>query len=821
MSPWNQFARRRNCHQNQSQFLNVEACEQRMLLSGNPMIDIASIDGSGNNLEDPSLGSVGEQLLRLTTAEYGDGISTLAGEDRPSAREISNAVVSQSESITNDRHLTDYIWIWGQFIDHDIDLTEGGSLGEEANIDVPIGDPFFDPYGTGTQSIGLTRSHYDESTGTGVDNPRQQVNDITAFLDGSVIYGSDEERAAELRTFSDGKLKTSAGDLLPFNENGLPNAGGTSSSLFLAGDVRANENIALTSMHTIWVREHNRIAEELGQKHPDWNDEEIYQQARSLVRAELQAITYNEFLPALLGQGAIGAYAGYDAGVNPGIANVFSTAAYRLGHSLLSPELLRLNSDGSVADEGNIALQNAFFRPDQLQATGVDSLLQGAAAQLAQELDNYVIDDVRNFLFGPPGAGGFDLASLNIQRGRDHGLADYNQTRVDFGLSAVSSFEEISSNPDVVAALMSVYDSVDEIDVWVGMLAEDHVAGSSVGELMQVVLVDQFTRLRDGDRFWYQNILGGQALKQVEQTTLADVIERNSDVENLQANVFYEASVLYFKVPDNGRHYSLHVRVDRGNVEIMDRFSRQVLASQSAETVEQVIIVGRDGQRDRIIIDESVNQKQVSDGVVAWGGHGVGDSLTVEGTRRNDRIEIHSDEVDVNGQRLKYAGFEQVNVMGGSGNDRISAGGRYLNVTLNIYGGHGNDKITGSSGNDRLFGEAGNDRIEGLAGNDLIVGGSGNDYLLGGEGRDRIIGGPGRDSIEQEDRKAAKKKSANGNPGRFGSVMSSNNDVKNHNDRQKDEEKGRTSSLMKSSSKTLDQFEQLGAAVLKNLFQHS
>lgn len=820
MSPWNQSARCQRRRNTIARNNTIESCEQRVLLSGSPMIEIANIDGTGNNLINPELGSVGEQLLRLTTPEYSDGISSLAGGERASAREVSNAVVSQTESITNDRHLTDYIWIWGQFIDHDIDLTDGGELGEQANIAVPTGDPYFDPDGSGTELIELTRSQFDETTGTDSGNPRQQTNSITAFLDGSVIYGSDEERAAELRTFSDGKLKTSDGDLLPFNEAGLPNAGGTSASLFLAGDVRANENLALTSMQTIWVREHNRIADELAQQHPDWNDEEIYQQARSIVRAELQAITYNEFLPALLGQGAIDDYSGYDASVNPGIANVFSTAAYRLGHSLLSPELLRLNSDGSVADEGNIALQNAFFRPDQLVATGIDSLLQGAGAQLAQELDNFVIDDVRNFLFGPPGSGGFDLASLNIQRGRDHGLADYNQTRVDFGLSAVTSFEEISSNPDVVAALMSVYDSVDEIDVWVGMLAEDHVSGSSVGELMQVVLVDQFTRLRDGDRFWYQNLLGGQALKRVEQTTLADVIERNSNVENLQSNVFYDPSVLYFKVPDNGQQYSLHVRVDRGDVEIMDRFSRRVLASQSAETVEQIIIVGRDGQQDRIFIDNSVNQKQVADGVVAWGGHGVGDSLSVSGTKRNDRIEIQSDQVEVNGQSLKYAGFEKLNVLGSKGNDRISAGGRELNVTLNIYGGHGNDHIVGSAGNDQLFGQKGNDRIFGLAGNDRIDGGSGNDFLSGGEGHDRIKGGPGNDRIQQDDRKPAKKNHPNPNIDRVGSVVPSNNNVMN-NDTKNKEKKSQTTSSQQPSSQMLERFEKLGAAMLKNLFQHT
>ncbi|WP_231734116.1 peroxidase family protein [Calycomorphotria hydatis] len=497
-----------------------------------------AIDGTGNNVDNPDWGSVDVELLRYTTAEYGDGVYTPAGEDRPSAREVSNTIAAQTDSVVNDRGLTDYIWIWGQFIDHDIDLTEGAEPHEEFNIEVPQGDPYFDPYNTGTVEIGLNRSIYVDGSESS-DGQRQQINQITAFLDGSVVYGSDDARAAELRTFEDGKLKTSDGDLLPFNVNGFANAGGDSASLFLAGDVRANENAALTSMHTIWVREHNRIAEEIKSENPQLSDEEIYQAARAKVTAELQAITYNEFLPALLGEHAISRYRGYDSTVNPGIANVFSTAAYRLGHSLLSPTLQRVDADGNTIDDGNLELRNAFFNPNAIIGEGIDSLLRGAATQEAQELDNMIIDDVRNFLFGPPGSGGFDLASLNIQRGRDHGLADYNQARIDYGLAPVTSFDQISSDPDVVAKLEQLYDSVDEIDVWVGGLAEDHVPGSSVGELFHTIIVDQFERLRDGDRFWYQNIYNGHELKEIEQTTLADVIERNTDITALQDNVFF------------------------------------------------------------------------------------------------------------------------------------------------------------------------------------------------------------------------------------------------------------------------------------------
>ena len=505
--------------------------------TGNRHDEFRSFDGSGNNLRNEEWGNSDTALLRATTPEYDDGVSEPAGADRPSAREISNAVAAQSESSENERGLSDLTWLWGQFIDHDIDLTESGD--ESFDIQVPTGDPWFDPFGTGEVTIGLSRSQFVDDTGTDLSNPRQQVNDITAYLDGSVVYGSDQDRADALREFSGGRLLTSEGGLLPFNSDGLDNAGGPDASLFLAGDVRANENAALSSMHTLWVREHNRIADRMASENPGLSDEQIYQRAREIVVGELQAITYNEFLPALLGRSAIPRYDGYDPAANVGINNVFSTAAYRFGHSMLSSELLRLNPDGSAFDGGNLPLQEAFFSPNEVTEHGIEPLLMGAANQVAQEIDNQIVDDVRNFLFGPPGAGGLDLASLNIQRGRDHGLADYNQTRIDMGLEPAESFADITSNVALQQELESLYGSVDNIDVWVGGLAEDHLLGSSVGELIHTILVDQFTRIRDGDFYWYQNNFSGQQLRRIDSTTLADVIERNTTIDELQPNVFF------------------------------------------------------------------------------------------------------------------------------------------------------------------------------------------------------------------------------------------------------------------------------------------
>jgi peroxidase len=519
----------------------LELLEDRAMMAA----DLRSIDGTGNNLSNPTWGSAGADLLRLAPAEYTDGISTPAGANRPSARIVSDLLASQEDDLLNDRDLSAFVYVWGQFLDHDLDQTVNGTPADVFSVTVPAGDPFFDPTGTGTQTIYLARSAFDSATGTSTSNPRQQVNSLTAFLDGSQVYGSDSQRAAALRTFVGGRLKTSAGDLLPFNTMGLANdnpLGAPAQSLFVAGDVRANENIELTAMHTLFVREHNRWADKLAAAHPGWTDEQIYQQARRLVIAEMQAITYNEFLPALLGH-ALPAYRGYNPQVNPGIANEFSTAAFRLGHSLLGADVEFLDNQGEETRD-ELSLRDAFFNPSVLTETGIDPILKYLASDRAQELDTHVVDDVRNFLFGQPGQGGLDLVSLNLQRGRDHGLADYNATRVAYGLKPVTSFAEITNNAEVQAALREAYGDVNNIDLWVGALAEDHIKGGSVGPLIDRILTDQFTRLRDGDRFWYQRDLTLAEQRLVRGTSLADIVAMNSTTTNLQDNVFvFEASV--------------------------------------------------------------------------------------------------------------------------------------------------------------------------------------------------------------------------------------------------------------------------------------
>ena len=233
----------------------------------------------------------------------------------------------------------------------------------------------------------------------------------------------------------------------------------------------------------------------------------------------MQSITYNEFLPLLLGRYDLKPYKGYEPGVDAGIGNIFSTAAYRFGHSALGSQLLRLDAEGNEIPEGHVPLKEAFFSPDKILEAGIEPILRGLASQICQEVDPLVVDDVRNFLFGDPGDGGFDLPALNIQRGRDHGLPGYNDAREAFGLERVTSFAEISQDAEVQDRLAAAYDDIDEIDVWVGGLAEDPWHKAQV--------------------FWYERSLSRKELRRIEATRLSDVIRRNTDIgDEISDDVF-------------------------------------------------------------------------------------------------------------------------------------------------------------------------------------------------------------------------------------------------------------------------------------------
>jgi peroxidase len=523
-----------------------------------------SIDGTGNNIANPTWGAANTPILRLWPAAYENGYSTPTGfSTLPSARAVSIQACQEGFPNLPERPLAHTVMQWGQFITHDLGFKNTQEPADAFPVPVPAWDTFFDPQGTGTKTLPFFRSKFQNGTGSGPGNPRQQMSFVSSFIDANTVYGSNPSRAAALRTFTNGKLLTQShptGDLLPFNTvlepmDGSPFGSSNLADLMLVGDNRANTQVLLLAVHTIWVREHNRLCDVLKAANPTWNDEKLYQEARKRVAALCQVITFNEYLPAILGEGSIPAYTGYKPTVNPTVSNEFSHAAFRFAHSQTTVLMQRLGEDGVPIPEGNLRMRDQFFLPNLLLTDGgIEPLLRGMAFQPAQEVDLFTQGDLRNFLYGDPNSKGHDLAAFDIQRGRDHGLPLYTQARIYAGLSPITSFEQISANPDTIQRLQTAYTSVDQIDVWVGGLAEDHVPGSSLGPLFHKIILDDFVRVRDGDRFWYQNPgeFSAAEVAELGATTFTDVIKRNTTIQYMQPNNF-------FAWPDIDRDYQLTI----------------------------------------------------------------------------------------------------------------------------------------------------------------------------------------------------------------------------------------------------------------------
>lgn len=537
---------------NARSFEHISRNNEAALLNGNCSNSVfRTIDGTCNNTskdDRQEWGATDVALQRSLASAYAssDPKNDMAGENRVSAREVSNLIVAQSDDTPSALGLSAFVYSWGQFIDHDIDLTPEGHTEYEPVV-LPANEPLF------TSDIPFFRSEV--FAGTGTTTPRQQINLITAWVDASNVYGSEESRANWLRTFSQGKLKVSAGNLLPYNtvdgektsaiDPNAPSMAGDNGGLavvFVAGDVRAGEQPTLTALHILFLREHNRICEELLQNGYQ-DDEFIYQVARKRVGAYLQNITFRYFLPAL---GVyLSPYNGYRSTVKPDISNLFATAAYRLGHTMVTSEIWLRDNDCDDVGDGEVTLADAFFNPTLVETYDIDPILKGLSMQLQQEVDVKIVDELRNFLFPVPGSPvlfGLDLASLNIQRGRDHGLPDYNSIRKKYLGTPAFGFQDITNDQQIKNALSQAYQGdINDIDAWVGMLSERPIPGGSVGATLGAILKEQFQKLRDGDFFYFENdpFYSEPDKRQIRDVQLRDIIRRNTAINNLPEDVFF------------------------------------------------------------------------------------------------------------------------------------------------------------------------------------------------------------------------------------------------------------------------------------------
>lgn len=466
------------------------------------------VGGIANTVNPELNPTPGTPEFRIAPANFAPG-TTDGLVDAPNARTLSNEVSNQPEDIVDPTGTSAWIYVFGQFVDHDLDLEAVG--GADIHIPIAPGDPNF-PAGA---VIPMTRAITDPVTGN-------VVNTLAGSLDLSQLYGSDAANVASLRN-DDGTMKTSAGNALPIVKG-----------VFVSGDVRVMENPELTAITTMFMREHNYWVGVLKDQHPRWSGDQLYDMAKAITTAEYQNIIYSEYLPTMVGP--LAPYSGFDPNVNTQVSQEFSTSAFRVGHTQISGQQTGIDNQGNQVFTQSLA--ESFFNTPAIDlSNGVDALLRNLSNDDAQAVDVFAVNELRNLLSASPAS--IDLIAIDIQRERDLGIGTLNETRAALGLTPYTSFDDLTSDPVVAAKLAAQFGSIDDVDLFLGGVAENHAPGADVGETFQAIIGDQFTRLRAGDQFWWQNQgFDQQTETMIGQTTLADIIGRTTGTPALQSNVF-------------------------------------------------------------------------------------------------------------------------------------------------------------------------------------------------------------------------------------------------------------------------------------------
>jgi peroxidase len=487
------------------------------------------IGGIGNNIVHPRLNAVpNSPELALAPLNFARGTKNGLAT-APNPRIISNVIAGGTgangqNANTEDPTASAWLYVFGQFVDHDLDLEETPLTSAPINIIVPPGDPVF----TAGTTIAMTRDTRSPVTNT-------IINTVAGYLDLSQLYGSTMGVAASLMN-ADGTLKSS--------DNGL--ALPIVNDSFVTGDPRVMENPELTALTTLFMREHNLWVRALRSAHPNWTGQQLFNMAKAITTAEYQNIVYQEFVPIVAGK-AVGPYKGYDPTVNAQVTQEFSTAAFRMGHSEVSDTQQGIDNNGNVVFSESLA--DAFFNTPEIdEANGIDPLLRSIGTDFSQATDVYSVGVLRNLLFAGLVGGEvdqIDLIAIDIRRESDVGLGTLNQTRRAIGLAPYTSFAQLTSDPVLQRSFHAVYGNVGNVDLFMGGLAEKHAPGAVVGPTFQAIIVDQFEALRSGDRFfWLNQGFTQQLASAISNTTLGSIIKRNTDTTAaLQQNVFIQKAL--------------------------------------------------------------------------------------------------------------------------------------------------------------------------------------------------------------------------------------------------------------------------------------
>lgn len=572
-----------------------------------------SHDGKYNNILHHNLGSTGRtfkyskleyypwahQDLTNLSLTYGTPKSLWPDYGpRGNPRTISNLVGTRHEIINDLEFGNNLLFvIFGQFINHDLEISKDGpydivnfplaTVVEDDHdwLCLPTTDRAFphDYRCNETDPLLLIRQKMSIDHNGEHDYPEfKAINLATSFFDLDQVYGRDDSTNKKLRSGKGGKLKVTKEVTFEFGftpatkynytfRNVLPTVKdtgvpadivyhflGTNDTHFSAGDKRVNQNMALTLFHTLFVREHNRLTDQimkddlLYRLFPSIFDNQIYYLARKMNIAQYQKIIYKEFLPRLLGsvfETEFPKFTGYKIIENPTVSIEFATTAMRYGHFLMQ-NFWSLDEEGRVINSNQIdpmerkviyvGTQNPlpidmtpFGR--YASAGGFENTIRGLINQEATENLLTVENDLRNL---SANWGGVDLLVFDIMRNRQVSVGNYISLRHSWtgrNLTQECEAEEEDSlecfkliSNRYAEELKELYGHPKYVDGVVGLQSEDKIPGTMFGHTSLKIFIDQFQRTRDGDRLFYENYPPLAA--SVANISIGELFERNFDI---------------------------------------------------------------------------------------------------------------------------------------------------------------------------------------------------------------------------------------------------------------------------------------------------
>ncbi|NTJ43914.1 calcium-binding protein [Agrobacterium larrymoorei] len=826
---------------------------------------VRELSGHGNNVGDPDAGAVDMPFIRLTDAHYGaaDANGNLSinpifeGLD---PRNISNILGAQEADLPKAEDANIFFMAFGQYFDHGLDF-----LGKGGNGSIQIGAPGNGAPGSGNpadltrgtvagyengvpQHINKTSPFADQNQAYGSNDLLGQFlreGDGSGGLGAHLLQGGvDPSNAAFkllptlreliLHHWENNTVFHSLGltggqvsfrDYFPglvvggvITQSMVPamasNFMGSTHSLLLdtnpyinlldhyvAGDGRANENVALTSMHTIWARNHNFHVEGLEAAGFDGTPEELFQAAKMINEAEYQRVVFTEFADKLIGgMRGLGdhGFSDYNPDATAAISHEFAAAVYRVGHSLIGQTLTVMDANGNPTQ---VALFDAFLNPtndpsafnvplSQLaqhgyvpqagyEQHGVSAILSGIATQPAEAVDFNIVDAVRNDLVRINA----DLFAFNVARGWDVGLGTLNQVRMDLAastdpyvaeargfagaLTAYTSWEDFQvrnalSNA-VIAQFKQAYPDL-VLD------ANEIAAFREINPGIEIAMQPNGTGIVKGiDRvdLWVGGLaekhINGGMVGQTFWVVLHEQFDRLQEADRFYYTQRFDNFDFYENFID-GQQFADIIARNTGLTDLQeDIFSPRI--DDNGEDGENG---GEDDDDDNDGDDDGQTggNDDDDDGDNNSGGGDDNDDDTDDGEDDDNGGGDDGDDDDTDTGHCPNDDDDDDN----AGNDDDDDDGEGTVTPLpvaavaligtaagevlagqggddTILAGGGSDILSGNAGNDILRGEDGDDVIVGAAGRDVINGGAGDDEVHGGDGDDLVFGNAGADLL--------------------------------------------------------------------------